>query len=174
MKRPRRTDSPSVTERLIEHDWSVMLYDGNCNFCSSCVRFVAENSRERLLAFSAMQSAAGQAALANAQKLHGDLDSSLSAPSANMASEPASGPAAHHEAILVLTSTGALRRGDAVLHLLSFMSGPWPTVARILKFLPRGVKTALYDLITNNRRRIMGRSDDCMIDVSDLERRFVR
>ena len=45
MRHPRRTDHPPLIERLVEHGWSVMLYDGDCVLCSGAVRFLATRTR---------------------------------------------------------------------------------------------------------------------------------
>ncbi len=61
---PRRGDNPPpLIERLLQHGWCVMLYDGDCVLCSSAVKFIAERSTRSLLAFCAMQSEAGREAM---------------------------------------------------------------------------------------------------------------
>ena len=148
---PRRTDSPSVTERLIEHNWSVMLYDGHCEICTASARFIAARSRGRLLAFSAMQSNAGRAAMAS--RGHTPVG---------------------NDTVVVLTQSRALHQGDAIVHLLDFMPAPWPHVARMLRRIPRRVRNAMYACAARARRHLTRRRVECMLLVPEMARRFVR
>ena len=148
---PRRTDSPPVIDRLIEHGWSVMLYDGDCNLCSGSVRFIAERSERSLLAFSAMQSESAGKAL---QKIGGTREI--------------------NETLLVLTGSGVLRRSDAVLHLLGHMNAPWPRLARVVRLVPAAIRDSVYSVVAKNRYRVLGRRGDCMLRLSGVERRFLQ
>ena len=150
MKRPRRTDSPSATDRLIEHDWSVMLYDGHCSVCAGSARFIAARSRGRLLAFSAMQSNAGRAALKT--RGHTAIDDGT---------------------VVVLTQSRVLNQSDAIVHLLDFMPTPWPQLGRVLRCIPRRVRNPMYGLAARMRRRIIQRRSECMLLVPEFTRRFV-
>ena len=148
---PRRTDSPPVIDRLIEHGWSVMLYDGDCNLCSGGVRFIAERSEKSLLAFSAMQSESARETL-----------------------REIGGMREINETLLVLTHSGVLRRSDAVLYLLEEMNAPWPQLARVVRIVPAAIRDGVYSLVAKNRYRVLGRRGECMLQLSGLERRFLR
>ena len=50
-------------EKLIQHGWSILLYDGRCWLCTSIVRFAAQRAGHHLIAFCAVQSDSGRAAL---------------------------------------------------------------------------------------------------------------
>lgn len=151
MNHPRRTDRPSVTERLLEHGWSVLIFDGDCVLCSASVRFVAARSRRGLLAFSAMQSEPARRAL-GALGDAGEIDRSM----------------------LVLSTQGPLRRSDAVLHLLARMDAPWACLARVLRWVPRGLRDGIYNFVARNRYRLFGRRKHCMLAPPEMIRRFVR
>lgn len=148
---PRRTDSPPVIDRLVEHGWSVMLYDGDCNLCSGGVQFIAERSERSLLAFSAMQSESAH----NALRVIGGMGEI-------------------NETLLVLTDSGVLRRSDAVLHLLGHMDAPWPQLARVFRWVPAAIRDRAYSLVAKNRYRVLGRRGECMLQISGLERRFLQ
>ena len=148
---PRRTDSPPVIDRLIEHGWSVMLYDGDCRLCSGGVRFIAERSERSLLAFSAMQSESARDALL-----------------------AIGGMREINETLLVLTDSGVLRRSDAVLHLLGHMNGPWPRLSRVVSLVPAAIRDSVYSVVAKNRYRVLGRRKKCMLHTPGFDRRFLR
>ena len=128
-----------------------MVYDGHCRLCTGGVRFIAERSRGRLLAFSAIQSPAGR----NAVSVRGEATTS-------------------RETAIVLTHSGVLRRSDAVLHLLAFMPAPWPRIERALRCVPHAVREGLYFCIDTGRRHLIGRRAECMLAIPGIARRFVR
>ena len=150
MRHPRRTDRPPLIERLVEHGWSVMIFDGECVMCSGAVRFLAERSRGRLLAFSALQSKAAQRLLATLPE-----------------------PGAVERTLFVVTPEGVLERSAAVAHLLTRMRAPWPLVARALRAVPERLRDGVYDLIVRNRFRVAGRRATCMLLDERQRRRFV-
>lgn len=156
MKRPRRTDAPPITERLIEHGWSVMVYDGYCRYCTQAVRLIAKHSRGQLLAFSAMQSPAGR----NTVSAH------------NQAADQVN--TINHDTTIVLTPTATLQRSDAILHLLTFMPAPWPAIARTLGYVPRVIRDAVYTTIDRARLVLPKRRNECMASMPEMARRFVR
>ena len=139
-----------VAERLLEHGWSVMLYDGACVFCSRSVRFVAARSQRSLLAFSAMQSEAAHEALARRGRSTEDFDT-----------------------LLVLEADRVLERSDAVLRLMERMDPPWPTLAAMAARVPRPLRDGVYRVVAANRYRILGRQRECMLVGPELGRRYV-
>ncbi len=148
--RPRSHERLPVAERLAEHGWSVMLYDGACVFCSRSVRFVAARSQRSLLAFSAMQSDAAHAALERRGRSAEDFDT-----------------------LLVLEADRVLERSDAVLRLMERMEPPWPLLAELVRRIPRSMRDAFYRVVAANRYRILGRQRECMLVGPELGRRYV-
>jgi len=136
-----------VAERLAEHGWSVMLYDGAIKFCSRSVRFVAMRSQRSLLAFSAMQSQAAHEALERRGRSPEDFDT-----------------------LLVLEADRVLERSDAVLRLMERMDRPWPMLAALGRRIPRQLRDALYRVVAANRYRILGRQRECMLVGPELGR----
>ena len=147
----RRNASPTpLIERLIQHGWCVMLYDGDCVLCSSTVKFIADRSTRCLLAFCAMQSKAGREALTRlGLPLHG------------------------YETIIVLDGEQTLKRSNAALRLFEHMSQPWPRIAWLVRRLPSGPLDAIYRLVAKNRFTFLGRRDECMLLTESEQRRFI-
>ena len=147
----RRNANPTpLIERLMQHGWCVMLYDGDCVLCSSAAKFIADRSTRSLLAFCAMQSQAGREALTTLGKpLHG------------------------YETILVLDGEQTLERSNAALRLFDHMTQPWPRIAWLVRGLPIGVLDAIYRWVAKNRFTFLGRRHECMLLAESEQRRFI-
>lgn len=141
---------PGLTERLLDHGWSVLLYDGNCSLCSGLVRFLADRSSHQLLAFCAMQSDAGRSAL-HAYYPDGD----------------------GNQTVLLLEKSQLLERSDVVLKVLTLMSPPWSWVGLLLKPLPKTFRDAVYRLVAVNRYHLFPRRDRCFLEATTHARRFI-
>src|SRR5947209_7625183 len=127
----------------------LVLFDGLCNFCSGSVQFLAPRDRRKALWFTPMQSASGQAVLAE-----------RSIPTTDWAS-------------FVLVEAGqAYFRSEALFRTLRFMTYPWPLL-RIGMILPRPIADWLYDRVARNRYAVFGKKSACMIPTRELAARFL-
>jgi predicted DCC family thiol-disulfide oxidoreductase YuxK len=66
-----------------------------------------------------------------------------------------------------------LVRSDAVVALLGELPQPWPSIAAILRWLPRPLRDLGYRLIARWRYRIWGRLESCPIPASEERQRFL-
>jgi predicted DCC family thiol-disulfide oxidoreductase YuxK len=128
----------------------LMLFDGMCNFCSGSARFVLARSRGRGLKFCAMQTPRGEAVLRR-----------LGLPLTEFGT-------------VVLVEDGAVRlKSGAVLGLAAYMDAPWPLLAKLLRWVPAGIRDWLYDRVAANRFRIAGRRAVCMVPDAEARARFL-
>jgi len=129
----------------------VLLYDGDCGFCSSVVRFVLEHERTDTLCFAALKSpAAGR--ILNRDNEIGDIDSVV------WVDRDDSGAP---EKILV--------RSAAALRLARYLGGGWRLLAAFW-IVPRPARDFVYDLIARHRHRVMGRRQ-CAAATADTQHR---
>jgi len=119
-------------------DDDVILYDGVCVFCSRWIRFVASRDTSRRFRFTAIQSGYGTR-LAQAFGINPDD------PDTN---------AVVHGGVAYFKSDGALT-------VLSNLPG-WGWV-RALRFVPKPLRDAVYNLVARNRYRIFGKYEECFI-----------
>ncbi|HEX9463964.1 MAG TPA: DCC1-like thiol-disulfide oxidoreductase family protein [Alphaproteobacteria bacterium] len=129
---------------------TLMLFDGICNFCNGSVRFVLKRSAGRDLRFCAMQTEPGQSLL---KKIHM--------------------PAADFETMVVLDRRRVLIKSDAVLRLAECMHAPWPSIAAVLRLVPRRWRDRGYDWVASHRYQIWGRKTQCMVPDPQVRNRFV-
>jgi predicted DCC family thiol-disulfide oxidoreductase YuxK len=129
-------------------DDDVILYDGVCVFCSRWVRFVAARDEERRFRFTAIQSAYGTRL---AQAFGIDPDD----PDTNA----------------VLHGGEVFFKSDAALTVLSRLRG-WGWI-RALRFVPKPLRDAVYNLVARNRYRIFGKYQQCFLPDASLQARVI-
>jgi predicted DCC family thiol-disulfide oxidoreductase YuxK len=127
----------------------VMLYDGVCNFCCASVQFVYRNDRSKRIKFLALQSPTAAALLAPFGLSNQDLKS-----------------------LIVVYRHKVYRYSDAALKIAMLMGGAWP-IFRILYIVPRFVRNGLYRLFAQNRYRLFGLKEACVIPKPDFYSRIV-
>jgi predicted DCC family thiol-disulfide oxidoreductase YuxK len=140
-----------MSETAATNPWpddDVILYDGVCVFCSRWVRFVAARDEKRRFRFTAIQSGYGTR-LAQAFGISPDD------PDTN---------AVIHGGIAFFKSDGALT-------VLSNLQG-WGWV-RVLRFLPRPFRDAVYSLVARNRYKIFGKYEECFVPDAAMRARVI-
>ena len=134
---------------VINEGTAVILYDGECNLCSSVVAFVLPRDRRGRFRFSALQSDAGRRLLTAVNC----LDPGFST-------------------VMLVEDNRCRTRSDAVLRILRLLPAPWPLLAG-LRLVPRPVRDAAYGLIARQRGRWFGRRSTCLLSAAGWEDRFL-
>jgi predicted DCC family thiol-disulfide oxidoreductase YuxK len=129
-------------------DHPVLLFDGVCNLCNGAVRFVVRHDPEGVFRFAPLQSDAADSLLADCDR-ESDLDS------------------------VVLVADGACHvKSDAALRVARRLGLPY-SLLWAFRFVPRGLRDAVYDVVADNRYGWFGRREECMVPTPDLEERFL-
>jgi predicted DCC family thiol-disulfide oxidoreductase YuxK len=129
-------------------DDDVILYDGVCVFCSRWVRFVAARDKEQRFRFTAIQSGYG-ARLAQAFGID---------PSDPDTNAVVHGGVAYFKSDAALTVLGHLPRWGCV---------------RVLRFVPKPLRDAVYNLVARNRYRIFGKYEACFLGDAGFRERVM-
>src|SRR5260221_11129179 len=129
-------------------DDDVTLYVGVCFSCSGWVRFVAARDTKRRFRFTATQSGYGTR-LAQALGINPDD------PDPNA----------------VIHGGVAYFKSDAALTVLSNLPG-WNWV-RVLRFVPKPLRDAVYNLVARNRYRIFGKYGECFVPDEAMRARVI-
>ena len=140
-----------MTSALVMQLWpddNVILYDCTCVFCSRWVRFVAARDAARRFRFTAIQSPYGTRL---AQAFGVDPDD----PDTNA----------------VVHGGVAYFKSDAALTVLSHLRG-WGWV-RLLRFVPKLLRDAVYNLVARNRYRIFGKYEACFVPDASFRARVL-
>ena len=144
----RTSELPPDLARALE-GCNLIVFDGECVFCSSFFRFMLARDRAGRFHYATAQSPLGQA-------LYAALDLPLVA----------------FETNLVITKGVIHQRLDAFAAAMALLPQPWAALA-LVRHLPGWLKDAIYKPIARNRYRIFGRYDTCLIPDAALRARFL-
>jgi len=137
----------------------LVIFDGHCGLCNGSVRWFLVRDRKDRLRFVPSESPK----VAEILRRHG----------VNISAEPA-GP----DTILVVRDPGGpterlLERSDGVMAMLEELPRPWPAVAAVLRWIPRGLRDFVYRLIARWRYRIWGRLESCPLLTAEERGKFL-
>lgn len=113
----------------------VLVYDGDCGFCTRSVRFLLARDRKGALRFAARTGAFGAAVRVRHPQLR-EVESLL------WLDAPADG-----ERVRIYS--------DAVLAAAAYLGGPWKAMAVVGGLVPRFLRDPVYRGIAKVRRRIV-------------------
>jgi len=130
-------------------DGPLVLYDGTCGLCNRSVQLILRHDRRGRFRFAALQSELGRALLAR----HGLPVDAL-------------------DTVVLVKDGRAWTKSAAALRIARGMDGPWPLL-RAFAVVPRPVRDFFYDRLANNRYRIFGRVDACMLPPPEVRARFL-
>ena len=133
----------------------LLLYDGDCGLCDGVVRAVLTWDRRGVFRFTSLQSSVATEQLARLGSRATGLDT-----------------------FFVITNyRGAtptlLSKARAALFVLAALGWPWKAAAALLSLLPIAWLDRAYDVIAQNRYRILGRSKNCIVPTPEYQRRFL-
>ncbi len=126
----------------------ILLFDGVCRFCNAFVRFTIRHDPRGYFHFSALQSQTGQALLQR-----GNLPNDLST--------------------FVYVDGDTYRiKSAAILSVLRQLSGLWPLLSCLI-IVPRQIRDWVYDRVAQNRYRLLGQQETCLVPTPDIQQRFL-
>ena len=128
---------PSVPDFADDHP--ILVFDGECIFCSGWVNFVLRHDRQGRYRFITAQSLLGQALYR-----HYGLDSR------------------DYETNILIADGIAYLKSEGSLRLAAGLGFPWK-LAGILRLIPKSIRDPLYEWIARNRYRIAGRRNTCFV-----------
>lgn len=121
----------------------IMVYDGDCGFCTRSVRFVLNRDRKRLVCFASRDGVAGKGVRAR----HPELQSV--------------------ESLLWVDRVNGVERvlihSDAVLAVAAYLGGIYGVLAMLGGLVPRALRDPAYQMVAKVRRRLMGGASRCML-----------
>ncbi len=127
---------------------SIVLFDGVCNFCNGSVNFIIRNDPEKRFKFAALQSETGQELRAK-YGIGDDVDS-----------------------IVLIENDKAYTHSTAALRIAKTLGGIW-SLGYVGIIVPAFIRDFLYRKFAENRYRLFGRQDACMLPTPDVRDRFL-
>lgn len=130
-------------------DHPLIIFDGECVFCSAWVQFALKHDSTGRYRFLAAQSPLGEALYR-----HYGLDTS------------------DYETNILIEGGRAFFKSEGSIRMVAGLGAPWSAV-RILRLLPRGLVDGLYEFVARNRLRIAGRRTTCFVPNAQQRSRFI-
>jgi predicted DCC family thiol-disulfide oxidoreductase YuxK len=127
----------------------VVLFDGECNFCNGVVNFLLRQDKKKILRFAAMQSAAGERLL-----------------------QQYGFPGQYLKSFVLIENGKAYKKSTAGLRLYGKLPWYWKWT-QVFWIVPRFLRDAVYEFISNNRYKWFGKRDACMLPTPEVQSRFL-
>ena len=128
----------------------IILFDGVCNFCNRIINIILKYDDQAYFQFAASQSSAAMGIM---QAFNLD-EKAISS-------------------VILIEQEKVFTKTDAVIQIANRLSG-WPSLFRLLKFIPKPMRDFAYDLIAKNRYALFGKKDNCMIPDASMRHRFLQ
>ncbi|OMP68413.1 thiol-disulfide oxidoreductase DCC family protein [Domibacillus epiphyticus] len=128
---------------------SIVLFDGECNFCDSSVQFIIKRDSKGYFHFASLQSDVGRK-LIKEYNVSEDVDS-----------------------IMLVENGKAYFKSAAALRISRHLAGGWKLFYALM-VVPSPIRNLLYDFIARNRYKWFGKKEDhCMLPSPDVRKRFL-
>ena len=133
----------------------ILLYDGVCGLCNRSVQFILNHDRHARFRFAALQSDFATRVL----QRHGidpkDLDTLHVVENYDQPTER------------------VLQRSDAILRAGRELGGVWTPLSLVAAIIPRPLRDVVYRFVAQNRYRVFGKYDTCMLPDPKQRSRFL-
>jgi predicted DCC family thiol-disulfide oxidoreductase YuxK len=132
----------------------LVLYDGVCGLCSRLLQFLLRHDRCDVFRFASLQSRVGESIVERSGGNPGELMSF------------------YVVADYQTAASRVLTRSDAALFVAGALSWPWKA-ARLIRFVPQGIRDRAYDVVARSRYRVFGGYDRCLTPRPEHRGRFI-
>jgi predicted DCC family thiol-disulfide oxidoreductase YuxK len=129
--------------------YPILLFDGECAFCASSVRFILSHEQGPVLCFAPRKSPAGVDLCAR----HGIDPESV-------------------KSMILIRDQEVLTHGEAVLAVAGYLKSPW-SLASLFRVIPRWLRDGVYGFISRNRQRLSFGNTSCHLPREEWRERFL-
>lgn len=133
----------------LNENFSIILFDGVCNFCNSSVNKIIRHDKKNRFKFTALQSETGKKLLAKHS-----IDSTKT------------------DSIILIENDSAFIKSTAILKISKHLSGIYPFAYGFI-IIPTFIRNFVYDFIARNRYKWWGKKDSCMIPTQEVKAKFL-
>lgn len=130
-------------------DEPIILFDGVCNLCNFCVRFVLKRDPGKLFKFCPLQSHRGK-----------NMLKSVGLPTDSI------------NTMVLIVNDQCYTKSTAALHIAKRLKGLWPLLFGFI-VIPESLRNWTYDFIAKNRYRWFGEKKACLIPTPEIRERFL-
>ncbi len=132
-----------------QNNFSIILFDGICNFCNASVNRIIKNDKNNRFKFAALQSEKGVALQKNYTIDYTKIDS-----------------------IILIEGDNVFYKSTAILKIVRHLGGAYSLLYGFI-ILPPFIRDFFYDIIAKNRYKWFGKKEVCMIPSPKLKEKFI-
>jgi len=132
----------------------ILLFDDACGFCNASVQTVLRHEKKRTLRFASLHGEYGLAFRARYPEFQ-TIDSMVWL-------HPGGGQGDEFVAI----------RSDAALLTANYLGGRF-RIAYLARFIPKGIRDAVYDFVARHRHKVSPTPQECLIPTPEQRSRFL-
>lgn len=133
----------------------ILFYDGVCGLCNTLVQFLLKHDKRGRLRFASLQSDFAEKVLHRHGFDSKDLDT------------------LHVVENYEQPDERLLQRSDAILRAGRELGGYWSVLAVMAKIVPRFLRDIAYRFVAQNRYRVFGKYETCMLPDPNQRSRFL-
>ncbi len=133
----------------LNENFSIILFDGVCNFCNSSVNKIIRHDKKNRFKFAALQSETGKNLLEKYSIDSTKIDS-----------------------IILIENNYAFTKSTAILKISKHLNGIYPLAYGFI-IIPTFIRNFVYDIIARNRYKWWGKKDSCMIPTEEVKEKFI-
>jgi len=134
---------------MLPADKYLVLFDGVCNLCNGAVRFIIKRDRMDKFAFAPLQSPKGKQVLSGFGL-----------------------PVTGFNSFVLIKGGKYYLKSTAGLLVVKELGGFWKLLYGLI-IVPKPIRDFIYGVIANNRYKVFGRKDACMIPSDAIRNKFV-
>lgn len=127
---------------------AILLFDGECNFCSASVQFIIKRDPRAYFKFASLQGEEGQKIIENLQ-IKTEIDS-----------------------IVLVEGDQYYIESSAALKVVKRLKGLWKFFY-LFWIVPSPIRNLIYRVFAKNRYKWFGKRAACMIPTPDIRKRFL-
>jgi predicted DCC family thiol-disulfide oxidoreductase YuxK len=125
----------------------IILFDGECNFCSFWVKYIIERDKKDLFRFTSLQSEKGKKLL---KQFNLQIDLST---------------------VVLINNNNVKTKSSAALHILKNL-GRIYSLGMIFIIVPKFIRDGVYDVIANNRKKLL-KNESCIFPSEQIKKKFI-
>ena len=127
---------------------SIVLFDGDCNYCNSAVHFIIRHDKKDTFRFAI---------------LHSEIEKKLMK-KFKMEDTP--------DSIVLIEKEKIYFRSTAVLRISKHLNGMYP-ICYVLLLVPSFIRDFLYDIFAKNRIKWFGKKNNCDHPSKEMKEKFI-
>jgi predicted DCC family thiol-disulfide oxidoreductase YuxK len=132
-----------------EIKYSIILFDGICNFCNSSINFIIKHDLNNQFRFAPLQSEIGKQLLLQLDEQDLNINT-----------------------IILIENNRIYKQSDALLRIARHFNGVYSLLYGFI-IIPSFLRNKIYNFIARNRYRLFGKTNTCVAPTPELKQKFI-